>query len=239
VLVDRGTMQLGGGAMARRESFDTWRGPAGERWQRSVVTAADGSYRVEGEWRSDARDTRHQVSGRGAIAGEPLAVQFDVQPGRAHLEIRRGTRPVEVLEGVCTPSCFVDLAPSATATFAMARAKGLRRGEVREFRWVGHALQADSVLLDGVARYVRLEELDVPRPDGSRLRVRHDAFEETVTDLRSGRSGKAFFNLWTDVEGRPLKFAAARTVGLRVGYEDLASLAPATLEQAFPPAASR
>ncbi len=78
----------------------------------------------------------------------------------------------------------------------MARAKGLRRGEVREFRWVGHALQADSVLLDGVARYVRLEEIDVPRPDGSRLRVRHDAFEETVTDLRSGRSGKAFFNNW-------------------------------------------
>jgi hypothetical protein len=53
-LVDRGVMVMRGGPMERREVFETWRAPSGERWQRSIVTPADGSYRVEGEWRSDA-----------------------------------------------------------------------------------------------------------------------------------------------------------------------------------------
>ena len=44
---------------------------------------------------------------------------------------------------------------------------------------------------------------------------------------------------WTDAEGRPLKFASARTMGLREGYEDLASLAPAGRDQVFPPTAAR
>ena len=234
VLVDRGTMVMRGGALERRESFDTWRGPAGERWQRSVVVAADDSYRVEGEWRSDAGGARHAVTGRGAIAGEPLAVAIDAQPGSARIEIRRGARAPETLEGRCAPECFVDLAPSAVAMFAMTRDPRVKRGEVREFRWIGHALQADAVLLDGVARFVRLDEQEFVRADGSRLRIRHDAFEETVTDHRSGRGGKVYFNLWTDAEGRPLKFTSSRVVGLRAGYEELASLAPVPIDRAFP-----
>jgi hypothetical protein len=53
-----------GGPMERREVFETWRGPAGERWQRSLVTPADGSYFVEGEWRSDAAGLREAARGR-------------------------------------------------------------------------------------------------------------------------------------------------------------------------------
>ena len=121
----------------------------------------------------------------------------------------------------------------------MAREPAPRAGEVREYRWIGHALQADSVLLDGVARFVRLGEQWVTRPDGTRLLVRHDAFEETVTDARTGQTGRAFFNLWTDAEGRALKFGSTRTVGLREGYEDLASLVAASRDQVFPPVPPR
>ena len=83
--------------------------------------------------------------------------------------------------------------------------------------------------------------IDVPMPHfgPDELLVRHDAFEETVTDARTGQTGRAFFNLWTDAEGRALKFGSTRTVGLREGYEDLASLAAATREQVFPPTAPR
>ena len=68
------------------------------------------------------------------------------------------------------------------------------------------------------------------RPDGSLLTVRHDVFQESVSDLRTGFRAKVYFNLWTDADGRPLKFASSRTVGLREGYEDLAELAPTPIE---------
>lgn len=239
VLVERGAMVLRGGALERREEFDAWRGPRGERWQRSRVVAANGSYDVAGEWRSDAAGRVQSVRGRGAIGGEPLELRIEARPGDAWIEVRRGSRAPERLVANCAPRCFVDLAPSAIATFAMAREPAPAAGAVREYRWIGHALQADSVLLEGVARFVRLGEQWVTRPDGSRLLVRHDAFEETVTDARTGQTGRAFFNLWTDAEGRALKFGSTRTVGLREGYEDLASLAAATREQVFPPTAPR
>jgi hypothetical protein len=239
LLVERGAMLLRGGALERREEFDVWRGPRGERWQRSRITAADGSYVVSGEWRSDAAGRMQAVRGRGAIGGEPLAVRIAARPGAARIEVRRGVRAPERLVANCAPRCFVDLAPSAIASFAMAREPQLRQGEVREFRWIGHALHADSVLLEGVARYVRLGEQLVTRPDGTRLLVRHDAFEETVTDARTGQTGRAFFNVWTDAEGRALKFGSSRTTGLREGYEDLAALSAASRDAVFPPAATR
>lgn len=233
-LVDRGVMVMRGGPMERREVFEAWRGPAGERWQRSIVTPADGSYRVEGEWRSDATGLAQAVRGRGAIAAEALEVAIEARPGRSRLAIRRGARPPETLDGACTPDCFVDLSPSAIAMFAMTRDARVKVGEPREFRWVGHSLAADSVLVDGVARFLRLGEQQVRRPDGSLLTVRHDVFEENVSDLRTGYRAKVYFNLWTDTAGRPLKFASSRTVGLREGYEDLAALAPTPLASAFP-----
>lgn len=118
--------------------------------------------------------------------------------------------------------------------FAMTRDARVKVGEPREFRWVGPALSADSVRVDGVARFLRLGEQQVRRPDGSLLTVRHDVFEENVSDLRTGFRAKVYFNLWTDSTGRPLKFASSRTVGLRAGYEDLAELAPMPLASAFP-----
>jgi len=238
-LVDRGVMVMRGGPMERREVFETWRAPSGERWQRSIVTPADGSYRVEGEWRSDATGLTQSVRGRGVIAADPLQVAIEAQPGRSALTIRRGARQPEILDGRCTPDCFVDLSPSAVAMFAMTRDARVKVGETREFRWVGHALNADSVLVDGVARFLRLGEQPVRRPDGSLLTVRHDVFEENVSDLRTGFRAKVYFNLWTDTAGRPLKFASSRTVGLREGYEDLAELAPTPLENAFAVPAAR
>ncbi len=120
--------------------------------------------------------------------------------------------------------------------FEMTRDPRVRAGEAREFRWIGHALTADSVLVDGVARFLRLGETAVRRADGSTLTVRHDVFQETVSDLRTGVTGKVFFNLWSDPEGRPLKFASSRVTGLREGYEDLAALPAATVQEAFPDA---
>ncbi len=73
--------------------------------------------------------------------------------------------------------------------FAMTRDPQLQRGEPHEFRWIGHSMNADSVLVDGVARFVRLSELSVQRSDGSTLIMRHDAFQEDVTDLRTGCRG--------------------------------------------------
>jgi len=237
-LVDRGTMVMRGGALGRSEQFETWLGPAGESWMRSIVIADDGSYRVEGEWRSDAAGALRTARGRGAIGADSLAVQLEARPGAAFTVVERGTRAPERIEGKCAPECFIDLSPSAVAMFAMTRDARVRVGEAREFRWIGHALTADSVLVDGVARFLRLGEEAVRRADGSTLTVRHDVFQETVGDLRSGFTAKVFFNLWTDVDGRPLKFASSRVIGLRAGYEDLAALPAATLQSAFPDVAA-
>ena len=68
------------------------------------------------------------------------------------------------------------MAPSAVAMFAMTRDPQLQRGEPHEFRWIGHSMNADS-------------ELSVQRSDGSTLIMRHDAFQEDVTDLRTGCRG--------------------------------------------------
>jgi hypothetical protein len=182
---------------------------------------------------------RQAVRGRGAIGADALELDIEAKPGRASMTIRRGAREPEVLAGACSPDCFVDLAPSAVTMFAMTRDPRVQSGATHEFQWVGHALNADSVLVDGIARFRRLGESRVRRPDGSLLTVRHDVFLESLSDLRTGFRGKMFFNLWTDAEGRPLKFTASRTVGLREGFEDLAALAPATLEAAFPDSQAR
>lgn len=235
VLADRGRMIVRGTPRAERiEDFEVWTREDGSRLSRSVAAATDGRYRVEGEWRSDASGRVQHARGRGAIGEEPLDVQIEARPGDARIVVRRGKREPESITGSCTPDCLVDFAPQSMAMFDMTRATDLEAGKVREFRWIGHALNLDGVLVDGQVRFIRLGEVPLTRPDGSVLVVRHDVFVEFNRELRTGQQGFAFFNLWSDTQGRRLKFESSRAVGLREGYEDLAQLAPATLGQVFP-----
>ena len=156
VLADRGRMIVRGAPRAERsEAFEVWSREDGARLSRSVAEAADGRYRVEGEWRSDPGGQVQRARGRGAIGEEPLEVQIEARPGDARIVVRRGQRDPESIPGACTPDCLVDFAPQSMAMFEMTRATGLEAGKVLELHPEAHALTADVVLMAGLARAPR------------------------------------------------------------------------------------
>ena len=128
---------------------------------------------------------------------------------------------------VCDPTCLIDMAPSVNPMFVMTRQYDLARGGEQEFIWAGQDLVRAQHLTDDHVRIVLKDEPTVSRAGGAALKLRHFFFVERIPQP----DGKMFvldFDLWTDLDHRPMAFrvhppgsTAIGTVGLRKGFEDL------------------
>ena len=111
--------------------------------------------------------------------------------------------------------------------FVMTRHYDFAKGGAQTFRWTGQDLDRVRTLSGGTAALSLKGETEVSRVGGTVLKVRHFTFVETMPNPAGG-TYSLDFDLWTDVEHRPLGFRIrfsggnpSGVVGWRQGFEEL------------------
>ncbi len=218
---DAGVIRVAGGRFARTESFEVVRRADGGRTITSVITGADGSYRVEGKWVYDANDTARSAEGRAVYDGTPATIMITSQPPVAVVSVSSGA-VARTIPAPCDPDCLIDMAPSTLPMFTMTRLFDPAGPDTQTFRWIGQGLTVDQVLLEGAAD---LELVDTGKVEG--MTVSQYKFVERLTDAESGAQRSFAFNLWVDDGQRPIAFGTAGgTLGVRDGYESVPAALP-------------
>jgi hypothetical protein len=224
--IDSGVFVVASGPSAREETFEFVRRPDGGYTSLNTITAANGSYRVNGRFDYDAQWNIAAVHGVGLHDGIPVQIALLRQDGRVRIEVAGKGKPVRSV-ATCNPTCLIDMAPSATPMFTMTRHYDFATGGEQEFLWAGQDLVRPQALSDDRVRIVFKGEDVVQRGIGPALTLRHFAFLETIPQP-GGSPYMLSFDIWTDMEHRPLAFrvrppgsSAVGTVGLRKGFEDL------------------
>ncbi len=219
---DSGVIAVESGRFARSEAFEVVRHAEGGRTITSIITGADGSYRVEGRWSYDATEHAIGADGKASYNGVPASINIVATPPTAAITVRAGA--VErTIPAPCDPDCLIDMAPSALPMFTMTRRYDASVGGEQTFRWIGQGLAADQVLLEGVAKIRLLDRQTVGDVD-----VSHFIFVETLTDAKTGAVTSFAFNLWVDADHRPLAFGmTSGTLGVRKGFEAVPAAMPA------------
>lgn len=227
VASDAGEFVVASARMARRERFELRRLPDSTWRLASVTTGAGDQYRVEGEWIYAADWRALGARGRGQAGGSPFDVAISRVDDEARIHQTGADGDGKRYSAPCAADCLLDLAPSALPMFTMTRRYDAAAGGIQSFRWVGHSLTDQQVLLEGVAQIERVATGRFRDAAGLMVDVQQYAFVETLRDEASGQSFKVRFNLYVDASHRPLAFAiGATTRGERVGYEGLLEALP-------------
>lgn len=221
---DAGVLRVMSGRFARSEAFEVVRRADGGRIVTSVITAGDGSYRVEGRWEYDSAEQAVRADGKGTYLGIPATVEISATPPMAKVTVQSGD-VTRTLPANCDPDCLLDMAPSAVAMFSMTRQHKMPVGDVQTYRWRGQGLITDQVLLEG---HADMRLLGTETVAGTNVSQYH--FVEHLTDAQSGEQRSFAFNLWVDDDHRPLAFGmTSGTLGVRDGYESV----PVNMPPAF------
>lgn len=234
-LLDSGTLVVAGaGVFDRAEVFEYVQRPDGGHVLLNSITAKSGADRVQGRLDYDADWNAQSAAGIGLYKGVPV----DVSLKRAGAQVDVRVRPRDGAEdggegpeidavAVCEPDCFIDLSPSITPMFVMTRHYDFGKGGAQVFRWSGQQLNLAQTLSGGTAAIEFAGEKAAPRLGGETLKLRHFTFVETMP-LPTGGSFSVNFDLWTDLEHRPIgfrtKLGGAKpyfVVGWRAGFEDV------------------
>ena len=238
-VVDSGVIVVARGASAREETFEYIKRPDGGFTLVNTITAANGAYRVNGRFDYDAQWNATAARGTGVYDGKPVEIALQREPRRVVVTVsatgQGKSKPAKPTPkqtqaiSVCDPTCLIDMAPSVNPMFVMTRQYDLARGGEQEFIWAGQDLVRAQHLTDDHVHIVLKDEPTVSRPGGAALKLRHFFFVERIPQP----DGKMFvldFDLWTDLDHRPMAFrvrppgsTAVGTVGLRKGFEDLES----------------
>jgi len=219
-VIDYGTLVIDGGFSPRTESFEMVRRADGGRTIVSTVTAADGSYRVQGRWDYDAQERALSAHGLGIHDGQAVTIDIAAAPPAATMRLAAADGSLQTFHAPCDPPCLIDMTPSALPMFTMSRLYDFDAGGVQKFRWVGYALNEDQRLFDGTVRFRFVKDVSVEQPDGKKMTVRHFIWDETLVEEKTGKTFEVHFNAWTDTDHRPLKFKVGqRTTGIRDGYQ--------------------
>lgn len=222
---DAGVLTVQSGRFARSEAFEVVRRADGGRAVTSVITAGDGSYKVEGRWVYDADEVAVQADGIGTYGGVPATIALAAMPPAAKISVQSGD-VTRSLPASCDPDCLLDMAPSAVAMFSMTRQHTKPVGEIQTYRWLGQGLIMDQVLLEGTADMRLLKTQAVGQTQVSQYH-----FVEHLTDAQTGEKRSFGFNLWVDAEHRPLAFGmVSGTLGVRTGYESIPVEMPAVFD---------
>ena len=219
---DSGVIAVASGRFARTEAFEVVRHADGGRTLTSIITGADGSYRVEGRWSYDADEHAISADGKASYSGAPATINIVATPPTASIAVSAGAVERKI-PAPCDPDCLIDMAPSALPMFTMTRRYDQAQGGAQSFRWIGQGLVFDQVLLEGIAEIRLLDRQTVGDVD-----VSHFIFVETLTDAKTGDVTSFAFNLWVDADHRPLAFGmTSGTLGVREGYEAVPAAMPA------------
>lgn len=222
---DAGVLTVQSGRLARSEAFEVVRRADGGRVVTSVITADDGSYKVEGRWVYNADEVAVRADGIGSYNGVSATIELVANPPVAKISAESGD-VTRSLPATCDPDCLLDMAPSAVAMFSMTRQHTKPVGEIQTYRWLGQGLAVDQVLLEGAADMRLLKTQAV-----GQLRVSQYHFVEHLTDAQTGEKRSFGFNLWVDAEHKPLAFGMiSGTLGVRVGYESVPVEMPAVFD---------
>jgi hypothetical protein len=231
-LLDSGAMVVAsGGPFDREESFEYLARPEGGFVLLNTITAGNGAYRVRARFDLDSAWRSQAAYGIGLYDGKPV----DIAMRREGAEVKIAVRPREPALGgvssdpvaVCDPDCFINMSPSITSMFVMTRHYDFAKGGTQTFRWTGQDLDRVRTLSGGTATLAFKGEIEATRGDGEPLKVRHFTFVETMPNPAGG-TYSLDFDLWTDVEHKPLGFRIrfsggnpSGVVGWRKGLEDV------------------
>ena len=219
---DSGVLAVASGRFARAEAFEVVRHADGGRTLTSIITGADGSYRVEGRWSYDSDEHAISADGKASYSGAPESINIVAMPPTAVITVSSGAVERKV-PAPCDPDCLIDMAPSALPMFTMTRRYDNAQGGDQAFRWIGQGLVFDQVLLEGIAKIRLLDRQTVGGVDVSQF-----VFVETLTNAETGDVTSFAFNLWVDADHRPLAFGmTSGTLGVRKGYEAIPAAMPA------------
>lgn len=225
-LLDAGAFFVSSSALPRREDFKIFRRPDGGRTLTSVTTASDGSYHVSGRWDYDQEGRALSAHGKGTHDGESVQIALLASQPAAIMRIAGSNGGIRTFHALCE-DCLIDMSPSAAAMFTMTRLYDMDGAVIQDFRWIGYSLTRDQRLFDGTVKIRFVDQVTVKR-EGEIIPIRHFVFDEKLVDENSGKAFEVHFNLWADLEHRPIKFQTGKTtVGIREGYESIsASLVP-------------
>ena len=230
-LLDSGALVVtGGGPLDREEAFEYLRRAEGGYTLLNTITAANGAYRVQARFDLDAAWRSQSAHGIGLYDGKAVAIAMRVDGKAVAIDVQpagdSGAKPLTATAS-CDPDCFVNLSPSATAMFVMTRHFDFTRGGEQEFRWAGQDLDRVRTLSGGRARLRFAGEQRVQDPTGREVLFRHFTFVELLPTPNGG-SFRLDFDLWTDLEHRPMGFRVRTTGGspsgilaVRKGWEAL------------------
>ena len=221
---DAGRLNVTGGRFNRIEDFEVVRTADGGRILTSITTGADGIYRVQGRWRSDAAEQSTSATGLGTYDGQPVNVVANRANGLVSIVATGALDATHI--AACARDCLIDMSPSALPMFSMTRLFDEAQGGAQYFRWVARSLIVDQVLLDGKVEIRKLGDF-VFRQGERETPVKQYAFVENLKDEASGQFFKVAFNLYVTADHRPLAFATGgTTVGERAGYEGITQALP-------------
>ncbi len=225
-VIDSGVIVVASGPNAREETFEYVQRPEGGFTLLNSMTAANGSYRVNGRFDYDAQWNATAVHGTGFYDGAPVAIAIERKAGKAKITVTGKGKPTTSVSA-CDPTCLIDMAPSINPMFVMTRHYNFSTGGPQEFLWAGQDLNQARALTDDLVQIELKDETDVTRPGGEKLALRHFYFLENIP-LPGGQMFRLAFDIWTDREHRPMAFrvrppgaTAVGTVGLRKGFEDI------------------
>ena len=219
---------VGGGPFDREENFEMIQRADGGHTVVNTVTAKSGSYRVQGRFDWDADWNAQSADGIGIHNGKAVSITMR----RAGKQVKISVAPLDgsgkpkSAVTACDPSCFIDMSPSIMPMFVMTRHYDFAKGGEQDYLWAAQDLDNDRSLSTSV-RMLFDANKEAKRSNNEPVRLRHFTFVESIP-LPGGKVFKMSFDLWTDLEHRPMAFrakspggAAAGIVGVRKGYEDL------------------
>lgn len=226
-VLDSGVMVVSGGPrFARNESFEYLRRPRGGITLINTITAADGAFRVRARFDLDERWRSLGADGVGLYDGTPVRSSMRIHDDSVDIAVDGegiALRP----SAECDPDCFLNMSPSSLAMFVMTRHYDKGAGGEQRFRWAGQDLDRARTLSGGTADLSYAGRIDVPRSGQRALSIDHYTFVETLP-APGGGTFSLNFDLWTDVEHRPMGFRVrtagsgpGATVGFRQGFADV------------------
>lgn len=223
-LRDAGIMRMGGtGPYGRTEVFEYLDQPDGSHILLNSITAANGSYRVQ--VRFDLTPDWRSVSARGTglYDGTPVSISMTREAGLVAIRVQ-GQGIDLAPKADCTPDCFINMSPSATAMFLMTRHYDMQKGGVQSFTWAGQDLDRKRTLSGGRSNLSFKAMRPITRRDGSTLNIQHFTFVESLPTPDGGRYNMDF-DLWVDEAHRPMGFRITSikvpVIGFREGHEDV------------------
>jgi hypothetical protein len=234
-VLDSGVMVVTGNpAFAREEAFEYVRRPDGGITLLNTISAGNGSFRVRARFDLDADWQSLSASGLGLYDGVPVASYMERAGDQVDIQVHSLNEDGGIHlspTAVCDPDCFINMSPSSVAMFVMTRHYDLEKGGVQTFQWAGQDLDRVRTLSGGKANLIYQGEQTVKRavlPDAEAetVTLRHFTFVEELP-MANGGVFKLDFDLWTDLDHRPLGFqvktpgTGSATLGFRRGWEDV------------------